>query len=95
MATFVKRVAILLPLLLAGEAAHADGNYDLPRSMEGITKCWNRAQERYGPNIQRVTQKTTVEGTSVKYYISMDDGKDWVLTCHPASGKLVVTGHKP
>jgi len=91
----MKHAAFLALLLLATEAAHAGGNYDLPRSKEGIIKCWNRVQERYGPDIQRVTQKTTAEGTLVEYYISMPNGEEWILTCHPASGKLVVTGHKP
>ncbi|GEM_PF-6410508 len=90
------RIAALsmLALLAAADISFADGNFELPHSKEGINKCWGRAHERYGPNIQRVTQRTTADGTVVRFYVSLAGGDQWILTCHPASGKLVPWEYK-
>lgn len=87
--TMNRAIFLALFLLAFGGPCRAEGNFDLPRSKEGVMKCWNRAYERYGSNIQSMKEKTTKEGLVVEFYVSTATGDEWILTCHPASGKLV------
>lgn len=82
-------IFLALCLLVSSEACRAEGTFDLPHSKEGVMKCWKLAYERYGSNIQSMKEKTTKEGTVVEFYVVTAAGDEWILTCHPASGKLV------
>ncbi len=40
-------------------------------------------------------KRITAGGSPVRHSFCASDGYAWLLTCHPASGKLVAAGHKP
>jgi len=71
---------------LSGKA-HAAGFNAWPHP-KGIAQCWTSLFEQDGANIQAVTQTISADTAWVKYRITLQNGMEKELVCHPASGKV-------
>lgn len=82
-------VAGLAALVLQSSHSDAAGYYSLPHSKAHIAKCFNEVKTRYGDDILRMEQRTTVTGTAVLFQVGRIERGEWIVTCDGDSGRIV------